>query len=297
MANTISQEEHERGKRRRMRQLLGVVLCLLILIGALNVLGAGVQAVAKLFDDTERRVAYEQKLQALVMLDPLPFESLAKADQQQFREYAIWATVFNAQRTAGGLDAYERDPDTDSAILPGVEVDATLAALVGTEYKIEHGTFESDGMNFYYDEEKQGYLVPVTGQIGRFTPKVEKLQKKDGKLRVTVGYVPTAAETGDYSMNASTEPTKYMDYVFEKVGKEYYLRALEASEMKASASVVASQPDTDIDYDIFDPTSVIADNAGLLPDDSSAVTEAEPGSNSTAEGEEGEGDGSSAPAE
>lgn len=296
MANSISQEEHERNRRRRLRQLLGLGLCVLILIGAANVVAAGVRGVAALFDDTEQKLAYEQKLQALVMLDPLPFADLSQADVAQFKEYAIWTVVFNAQRSAGGLDAYERDPDTDSAILPTVEVDAALTALLGPDYnslldptgkdesrQIIHGSFETADMTFFYDEEKQGYLVPVTSQMGQYTPKVERLQKKDGRLRVTVGYVPTPVLTGDYSMSSSTTPTRYMDYVFEKVDREWYLRALEASEMKPATSVVTSQPDYDLDYDYTDPTSVIAGNAGSQPQSGS-----EPGG----EPEEGAEDGS-----
>lgn len=302
MPNSTSQQEHERSRRRRVRQALGLVLCLLILIGMINVVAACVRGVAALFDDTEEKLAYEQKLHALVMADPLPFADLSQADPTQLKEYAIWTVVFNAQRAPGGLDNYERDPDTGSAILPAVEVDAALTALLGPDYnslldptgkdesrQITHGSFEAE-MNFFYDEEKQGYLVPVTGQMGQYTPQVAKLQKRDGKLRVTVGYIPTPVLTGDYSMSSSTTPNKYMDYVFEKVGKEWYLRALEASEMKPDASAVTSQPDYDVDYDYTDPTSIIAGNAGSLP---------ESGSQPAQEGEEGESGegGSSAPAD
>ena len=126
----------------------------------------------------------------------------------------------------------------------------------------------------------------------RYTPQVAKLQKKDGKLRVTVGYIPTPALTGDYSMSSSTTPTKYMDYVFEKVGKEWYLRALEASEMKADTSAAVSQPEYDLDYDYTDPASIIAGNAGGNSDTQpDGAQEPQDDGNS---GEGGEG-GSSAP--
>ena len=81
-------------------------------------------------------------------------------------------------------------------------------------------------MSYIYLEEQQGYLIPVTSQMGLYTPKVEQLKKQDGKLRVTVGYVPTPALSGDYSMTTPSEPTKYMDYIFEKNGRTWYLTAL-----------------------------------------------------------------------
>ena len=268
MANTISQQEHERHKRRRARQWLGLAICLLVLIGAFTVISAAVGGVAILFDDTDEKLEYEQRLQALVMLDPLPFDDLDQADPALLKEAAIWAAVSTAQSSATGLDAYERDPHTDSLLLPAVEVDAAAASLLGADYKLTHETFGtvSGDMTFEYDEEKQCYLIPVTGQVGMYTPKVEKLTKKSGRLYVTVGYVPAPGLSGDFSLTAPTEPTKYMDYAFEKVDGVYYLRALAVSEMKPSSSAAANAPETDLDYeDYFDPTSVIAGNADSLP--------------------------------
>ncbi len=268
MANTISQQEHERHKRRRARQWLGLAICLLVLIGAFTVISAAVGGVAILFDDTDEKLEYEQRLQALVMLDPLPFDDLEQADPALLKEAAIWAAVSTAQSSATGLDAYERDPNTDSLLLPAVEVDAAAASLLGADYKLTHETFGtvSGDMTFEYDEEKQCYLIPVTGQVGMYTPKVEKLTKKSGRLYVTVGYVPAPGLSGDFSLTAPTEPTKYMDYAFEKVDGVYYLRALAVSEMKPSSSAAANAPETDLDYeDYFDPTSVIAGNADSLP--------------------------------
>lgn len=281
MENTTNpRQEHERNKRRRRRQLLGAVLSVVLLVGVATLVRYAISGVAALFDDTDKKLAYEQKLQALVMLDPLPFEGIDKADTIQFKEYAIWATVFKAQRTPTGLDAYERDPDTGAAILPTVEIDATLAALLGPDYKITHGSFESSDMNFFYDEEKQAYYVPVTGQTGQYNTSVVKLHKKDGKLIVTVGYVPTASMS-EFALITPTEPTKYMEYIFEKTDKEYYLCGLQASEMKVVTSGSTSTlQDPDVDYD-YDPTSILAGNAEL--DDSGAEGS---DSNSSSEGDE-----------
>lgn len=295
MANTISQQEHERHKRRRARQWLGLAICVLVLIGGFTVIATAVNGVAVLFDNTDEKLEYEDRLQALVMLDPLPFESLDQADPALFKEASIWAAVSAAQNSATGLDAYERDPNTDSLLLPAVEVDAAAAALFGPDYELTHETFNNVGgdMTFEYDEEKQCYLIPVTGQVGMYTPKVEKLKKKSGKLYVTVGYVPAPGLNGDFSLSTPTEPTKYMDYVFEKVDRTYYLTALEVSEMEPSSSAAATAPETDMDYeDYFDPTSAIAEGAGSLPTDSTSSSDSaaaegdaasEPASDSAAE--------------
>ena len=58
----MTPEEHARLHRRRGRQALGLVIAVLVLIGVLTVLHAGVDAVAKLFDDTAQKQEYEDKL-------------------------------------------------------------------------------------------------------------------------------------------------------------------------------------------------------------------------------------------
>ena len=266
MANNITKEEHERNRRRRMRQMLGGVLCILILIGALNVVGVVLGAVNALFDDSDTKLEYEQRLQTLVMFDPLPFASLDQMDDLTARlvkESAVWSAVYSAQRGAG-LDSYQRDPDTDSLILPAVEVDAAVASLYGPDYKIAHESFEGVDMNYIYSEEYQGYLIPVTGQVGLYNPRVEELTRRDGKLRVTVGYLPTAALTGDYSVTAPTDPVKYMDYIFEKQGKEYYLVALETSSKKVEnpqttpSPTPEAQPESLEQSDLLNGTSEVA---------------------------------------
>ena len=62
MKNTITPEEHARIKRRRWRQTLGLLITVLVLIGFITVLRAGVGLVANLFDDTAQKQEYEDKL-------------------------------------------------------------------------------------------------------------------------------------------------------------------------------------------------------------------------------------------
>ena len=104
-------------------------------------------------------------------------------------------------------------------ILPKLEVDTYLSNLLGPDYTIEDGSFQTSEMNYIYDEERQGYLVPVTGAVGLYTPEVEDIRTQGGQLYVTVGYIPTLASTTSLTLTAPTEPTKYMDYVFTRGGK------------------------------------------------------------------------------
>ena len=254
----MTNEEYNRMKRRRFRQLAGLLVCCLVVVGIGTVISSGLGVVAALFDDTKKKQEYSNKLQCLVMLDPLPFESLDAADSKQLTEAAIWGTIYNALANQDNLDNYERDPDTDGIILPALEVDATMAKLVGPDYKITHESFESSEMMFQYLEDKQGYLIPVTGLVGQYTPQVEKFQRKDGKMYVTVGYIPTFSST-DFSFSAATEPTKYMDYVFAKTDGSWYLTSLQESRMKADN---ASSADSSDSQSQSDPNEALRNSVG-----------------------------------
>ena len=163
-----------------------------------------------------------------------------------FKQAAIWGTVYQVQNSGGSLDQYERDPDTGSAMIPALEGDTYIANLLGPEYKVPEGTFSTEEFVYQYDEEKQAYLVPVTSSVAQYTPTVEKISRRDGKRIVTVGYVPTATNnaTGELSLTAPTEPTKYMDYVFTRgENRQWYLTALQESEMQVEVTPTPAPTD------------------------------------------------------
>lgn len=70
MKHYITPEEHARMQRRRGRQALGLLVAILVIVGFVTVLRAGVGAVANLFDDTAQKQEYEDKLEGLVLFDP-----------------------------------------------------------------------------------------------------------------------------------------------------------------------------------------------------------------------------------
>ena len=239
-------EEHIRNNRRLARQVVGSVALLLALIGLFTVLGWIVGLVRSALDDSGLRKAYCDRLYGMVMLDPVAFDDVNSVDPGVFKQAAIWGTVYQVQNSGGSLDQYERDPDTGSAMIPALEVDTYIANLLGPEYKVPEGTFSTEEFVYQYDEEKQAYLVPVTSSVAQYTPTVEKISRRDGKRIVTVGYVPTATNnaTGELSLTAPTEPTKYMDYVFTRgENRQWYLTALQESEMQVEVTPTPAPTD------------------------------------------------------
>ena len=239
-------EEHIRNNRRLARQIVGGVALLLAVIGLFTVFGWVVSLLRSVLDDSDRRKAYEDRLFGMVMLDPLAFSDVSSVDPGVFKQAAIWGTVYQVQNSGGSLDQYERDPDTGSAMIPALEVDTYIANLLGPEYKVPEGTFSTEEFVYQYDEEKQAYLVPVTSSVAQYTPTVEKISRRDGKRIVTVGYVPTATNnaTGELSLTAPTEPTKYMDYVFTRgENRQWYLTALQESGMQVEVTPTPAPTD------------------------------------------------------
>ena len=241
MKHYITPEEHARQQRRRGRQALGLLIAVLVIVGFVTVLRAGVGLVANLFDDTAQKQEYEDKLEGLVLFDPMPFDGIENIDDLTLREAAVWGCIYNIQETQGGFDNYSTDPDTEQLLLPSVDVDAYLARLVGPSFKLTHRSFEMEDMTIEFDESSQCYKIPVTGTVGYYRATVTKLFKQNGKLHVTVGYIPVTS-TDDSIINPSSDtPTKYMDYLFERQSGSWYLTGLTESETKQEAADSSAQ--------------------------------------------------------
>ena len=265
----ITPEEHARLQRRRGRQALGLLITILVLVGFVTVLRAGVGLVANLFDDTAQKQEYEDKLEGLVLFDPMPFDGIENIDDLTLREAAVWGCIYNIQETQGGFDNYKTDPDTEQLLLPSVEVDAYLARLVGPSCKLTHRSFEMEDMTIEFDESSQCYKIPVTGTVGYYRAVVTRLFKRSGQLHVTVGYIPTSS-TDDSIINQSSDtPTKYMDYLFERQSGSWYLTGLTESETKPDSTAsteAASQPQPMAESDVQDAILATAGSSEAASD-------------------------------
>ena len=269
MKTYMTPEEHARLHRRRARQALGLLVAVLVLVGAVTVVRAGVRTVANLFDDTQQRQEYEDKLEGLVLFDPVPFDGIENIDDLTLREAAVWGCIYNIQETQGGFDNYNTDPDTEQLLLPSVEVDAYLARLVGPSFKLTHRSFEMEDMTIEFDESSQCYKIPVTGTVGYYRAVVTRLFKRSGQLHVTVGYIPTSS-TDDSIINQSSDtPTKYMDYLFQRQSGSWYLTGLTESETKPDSTAsteAASQPQPMAESDVQDAILATAGSSEAASD-------------------------------
>ena len=275
MKHSITPEEHARVQRRRGRQALGLLVAILVVVGFVTVLRAGVGAVANLFDDTAQKQEYEDKLEGLVLFDPMPFDGIANIDDLTLREAAVWGCIYSIQETQGGFDNYNTDPDTEQLLLPSLDVDAYLAKLLGPGFKLTHRSFEMEDMTIEFDDATQCYKIPVTGTVGYYRAVVTKLFKRSGKLHVTVGYIPTASNDDSIINVSSDTPTKYMDYLFERQSGSWYLTGLTESETKAESTEstpAANVPEPMAESDVQDAILAAAgsDSASAEADSTAA---------------------------
>ena len=275
MKHYITPEEHARMQRRRGRQALGLLVAILVIVGFVTVLRAGVGAVANLFDDTAQKQEYEDKLEGLVLFDPMPFDGIENIDDLTLREAAVWGCIYSIQETQGGFDNYNTDPDTEQLLLPSLDVDAYLAKLLGPGFKLTHRSFEMEDMTIEFDDATQCYKIPVTGSVGSYRATVTKLFKKDGLLHVTVGYIPNQNATDSILTTTSDTPVKYMDYLFERQSGSWYLTGLTESETKAESTEstpAANVPEPMAESDVQDAILAAAgsDSASAEADSTAA---------------------------
>ena len=276
MKTYMTPEEHARLHRRRARQALGLLIAVLALVGVVTVVRAGVKGVATLFDDTQQKAEYEDRLEGLVLFDPLPFDGIENIDDLTLREAAVWGCVYSIQETQGSFDNYNTDPDTEQLLLPSLDVDAYLAKLLGPGFKLTHRSFEMEDMTIEFDDATQCYKIPVTGTVGYYRAVVTKLFKRSGKLHVTVGYIPTASNDDSIINVSSDTPTKYMDYLFERQSGSWYLTGLTESETKAESAEstsAASLPEPMAESDVQD--AILATAGSDAADSAASAVEPE----------------------
>lgn len=184
-SNEAEKARHALRRRRRLRQVLGAVVCVLVVIGLASVISGGVRLTASLFDDTEEKEEFELRLQTLVSLDPEPFDSLESANRARLLDAAIWSVI---QQNSDSLDTYERD-EVGAMYLPTLDIDRAVASLYGPDFHFNYETFTDNGLTFQYVPEKNAYLLPITSVNGNYSPRVMQIRREGGTKRVTVGYL------------------------------------------------------------------------------------------------------------
>ncbi len=246
-ATRRAKEEQARRGRRRMRQLIGLALTVLIVVGAVSIVRGGIDLAQNLMNDTSEVDTYNQRLSSLVWFDLLPFESLSAADPNAIKQAVVWGVL----NELGGEVEYD---ELGRPLVPAAELDLFAAQLFGPDYKLEHASFEDpvQSLSYEYDPVAKVYAATATGLNPQYMGNVVQIERMSGGIkRVTVGYVSTMNSNDELIPTLDlSRPSKYMDYFFRRDGNEYYLYALRANTSyvppeaasSSSSSGSAAQP-------------------------------------------------------
>lgn len=242
MPQTIHSEARPRRKRRHPWAFpLGLAIIALAVTGAVMLISTGVNEIKKLTDDSQLKTKYETFLAPVVMNDPDPFDDISKANMSQLLDATIWALL----KSNPDPDKYEySEGNTVGIIVPKGDVEVQFERLFGTEVKPKHMTVEGNSYEFVYDEAKQSYIIPLTGVLPTYTPKVYKINKKGNSTILTVGYIGGSDWAQDEQGNfVAPKPGKYMKITLRENGKSYYISAIQATDAPEAADLPQKQAD------------------------------------------------------
>lgn len=236
----ITRQEHQRRQRRRRRQLLGCIVVVLVLFGVIHLIQMITGFYQKMTDPTDQMLAHQNMLRSVVMYDPVPFDGLENAPEHLVQESAVWGVVYE-MLDDGRWEQLEKSED-DRSILPAVDVNAFVSRLYGSNVSVSHSTFVDDfGIEYVYDEARQGYLIPVTSFENNYTPTVVSMELKGGRRYVTVGYISNSTG-GSFGGITASSPQKYMDYIFQRgAGRNWYLAGLAESSRTVDAGDIIQE--------------------------------------------------------
>ena len=224
--NQAPRRDPAEGLHYRKNKYAAPVGGIVLFLAAVGLVAVGIFCVRftqSLLDNTREKQKFEQIITPVLMFDPLPFESPSDVNPLFLLQSSLWSAMLGEKRAS-----YQEDP-LERVMVPASDVDVACARLYGPDVKLEHQTFTINYVdNYVYDEETRTYYVPVTGQVGMYTPSVERVVKKGDVYTLTVGYLqPTTAWTqATADKDGKPEADKYMIYELKKVKDHYQLTAI-----------------------------------------------------------------------
>ncbi len=226
--------------RKRYAAPLGLFVIVLTLIGFVTLIVVGTKLFFALTDDTAQREKYAAMVDPIVMLDPPNFAEPGKLSDAVVLQSSIWSTVFSGDITRFSTDEYGQ------ILIPVADLDAVSKRLYGPNVTIPRRSMTVDGgeidpemeegtVIFEYRTDVDSFVVPILGEFGEYTARVESIRRRGDEMYLTVGYYPKSSSWYDeFTDQKSTEAAeKYKVYVMKKNPdtKEYYVFALQNADI------------------------------------------------------------------
>ena len=223
---------------------LGFFVIVLTVIGFVTLIVVGTRLFYKLTDDSALRAKYAAMVDPIVMLDPPNFAEPGKLSDAVILQSTIWSTVFSGDIARFSTDEYGQIQ------IPVADLDAECKHLYGPTAAIVRRSMTVDGgevdpemeegtVIFEYRSDIDSFVVPILGEFGEYTAKVESIKRSGDEMYLTVGYYPKSSSWYDeFTERKSTDVAeKYKVYVMKKNPdtKEYYVYALQNADIDTVA--------------------------------------------------------------
>ena len=217
----MTQSASPSARRRKAALPLAVTALLLMVIGLVAVVLWASGLVRGLLENTAEREEYAAFIRPVVMMDPIPFDDVTKADPAFVREAALWAALTDPKRETYAYD------DLGLLLLPGTDVSVAATRLFGPNAAVEHASFDDIDGTYLYDPEIAAYRIPAISK-NAYSPAVTEIRKEGETILLTVGYVAPGNiwSTRPRSESGEAAPEKYMLYRLTRTKDGYYIDAV-----------------------------------------------------------------------
>ena len=190
--------------------LLGLLISVLSIIGAVTVVSSIIGAIVESADTTYLHDEMYYYLEPMMFYAPEPFEDGAKNPQDVFLNAAAYRVMTAEQirmlRENDESCVYAVD-DNGRIAVPAEEIEASYKALFGPEAKPEHKSLEDSGLE--YDESDACYYVPFQTPNSMEQPIVVSVEEDSDQYVVRLGFVPANDIKLD-EYGRAMEPTEEM---------------------------------------------------------------------------------------
>ena len=237
----MSEQEKTVVKRhKRYAAPLGFFVIILTVIGFVTLIVVGTRLFFQLTDDSALREKYAAMIDPIVMLDPPNFAEPTKLNDALILQSTIWSTVFS-----GDITRFSTDED-GQILIPVTDLEVVCKHLFGPTAAIPRRSMTVDGgevdpemeegtVIFEYLSATDSFVVPILGEFGEYTAKVENIRRSGDEMYLTVGYYPKSSSWYDeFTEQKSTDTAeKFKVYVMKKNPdtKEYYVYSLQNADI------------------------------------------------------------------
>lgn len=214
--------------KKRTAKNLGRFCIVLALIGLVSLVIVFKDYTNRIVNNRDEMVKYEKFIQPVVMMDPVPFDSIQYVDQQLIKQSAMWFSLLGENR-----ESYTYD-ENGMILVPATDLDVSAQKLFGEGVIINHETFDDYDATYLFDPDIAAYRVPLVAKVS-YSAYVESVEKTPEKIILKVGYVtPGNIWTSDSDDN-EINVDKYMFYDLSKSPEGVYISAIRDIDESAPA--------------------------------------------------------------